>query len=84
MKELAKNSENRYIWYDKMLETLNKDRVSYPPTDETVIWLKAFCKEMRSIEERLMKKLKNELTFLNCELNCPFMYRDETLNTKIK
>lgn len=74
LKKSAQLYENLYIDYGKQLEGLFKDKISFPPTDEITIWFRGFLKDEKSFCEHMMKRLKEELTYLRMGLNSPGSY----------
>jgi len=63
IKHYIKFTEERYISYKKLLEEVYKDKETFPPGDEFVIWFKEHLREMKNSEESSLKKLHLELKY---------------------
>jgi hypothetical protein len=74
-KKLVRNAEERYIWYKKEVENVYKDKVSFPPDEELVIWYKQHLREMKTVEEGWMKENIKTLNYLKEGLDYPFLYK---------
>jgi len=68
LKDLIKNTEERYISYKKILEDLYKNKIVIPD------WFKDLLHEMKNTEKELMEKLIEERINENQGLNPPYCY----------
>jgi hypothetical protein len=75
LKVLIRNSEERVKSYKTLLEQVNRDKNSFPPGNEFVIWYKSILRENKNREEKWLKDLIDERTFENQKLNPPFLYK---------
>ena len=67
LKELIRNTEERYVSYKKMLDEIFK-------TPGETEWFKEILRDGRNTEQTLLKKLVEEKSFENDGLNPPFCY----------
>ncbi len=74
LKQLIRNSEERFISYKKLLEEVFKDKINFPLEDKLTIWYKEYLRESKSNEENYLKKLIKEKEYLNQQLNSPFLH----------
>lgn len=76
-KHWIKFTEERYISYKQMLETLFKDKTVYEPGDwriEFTVWFKEHLREMKNHEEGNLKKLHIEYQHIKEGMNLPYCY----------
>lgn len=73
-KELIRNSEQRCSSYDKMLEDVNRDKISFPKEDVFVHEYKYLLRENKNKEKMWLKMLVNERTNENEGLNPDYCY----------
>lgn len=74
LKHLIRFCEERYIWYKKQIEFVFKNKESFPPEDEMVIWYKEHLREQKNFEESKLKELRIEIEHLRQGLNPPWCY----------
>lgn len=75
LKELVKNTEERFIWYKKEMENIGRNRDHFPPDDPFIQWYKAHVREMKNMEDTHLTKLREELTLVRQGVNAPLFYR---------
>lgn len=75
LKELVKQSEERFIWFKKELSSLYSQRDVFDPDDEFTIWYKSYLREQKTINESWMKSLVEERDFLRNGLSSPYLYK---------
>ncbi len=74
LKTLIKNAERRLYDIKKMLEEIHKDKTSFPPQDELVVWFKTHLRDVKNSEQTRLKDLVEERTNENEGLNPPWFY----------
>lgn len=74
LSELIRNGEQRLVSYKKMLGDVGRDKTSFPPGDELVEWYRSMLREVKNMEQGLLKKYIKEKTHENQGLNPPFCY----------
>lgn len=67
LKELIRSTEKRYIDYGVQLKQYFVLKMDFP-------WYKEYLREMQSIEESLLSKLRGELTDFREDLDGKYMY----------
>lgn len=66
LKYYIKTTEERYISYKQMLESMHKDKIVYEPGDwriEFGVWFKEHLRERKNYEEGNLKRLHTELKY---------------------
>lgn len=81
LKTFVRNTEERYIWYKNQLESVFKDKTSFPSGDELAEWYKEHLREWKNISESSLKKLREELTNFRQGLNPPYLYNYKRKNS---
>ena len=71
LKQLIKNTEERFISYKVLLEDISK--VKLEPS-ELLTWYKSLLRDNKNNESSNLKKLVEEKTYENEGLNPPFLY----------
>ena len=74
LKILIRNTEGRYIWYKKEIESLHKSKDIWPSDDAFTIWYKEFLREEKNSSESYLKELQIEMTHCKQGMNPPFCY----------
>lgn len=74
LKILIRNTEDRYIWYKKEIESLFKNKNIWPVDDNFTIWYKEFLREEKNLSESHLKELQIEMTHFRQGMNPPFCY----------
>ena len=78
MKNLIKNTEERIAWYKTQLGNISRYKKDYIDEDiskEDYEWYKDYIRDQKSTNERFLKELVEEQTYLNQGLNPPFYYK---------
>jgi hypothetical protein len=69
LKYLVKSYEENYIDFKKMLESVFKDKIHFPPNDEFTIEYKVDLRYGKNFSEISLKKAKEDLTNFRIFLN---------------
>ena len=77
LKQLIKNSEERFISYKKLLEDLNRNKKSLIADgipEEDIAWFNSLLRDNKNEEEKYMKLLVIERRYENESMNPPYYY----------
>ena len=77
LKQLIKNSEERFISYKKLLEDLNRNKKSLIADgipEEDIAWFNSLLRDNKNEEEKYMKLLVIERRYENESMNPTYYY----------
>jgi hypothetical protein len=74
LRHLIRFAEERYISYKNMLESMFKNKDSFPPGDEFTEWYKELLREGKNREEGFLKELRMEMEYFRQGMNPPYCY----------